>query len=146
MISLRPLKPTDMSRIYKWRNIPAIYEAGFTPRPVDIETHKAWFNRLISDPTAKGFVICRKLTPIGFLKIAPWYEAAEITTYVDPKFGGKGYGSKAIRLGAEVAKGMGTPVVARIIKGNAASKRAFQKAKFSFLMSSGVTEVYIYDR
>ncbi len=138
MISIRPATPRDDLRIFRMRNDPFIYEAGFSQKPVSLDEHLAWYKNALKESsifliemhdTKEDHTFC-----IGVLRFTPndRYRYLEASIYMLKKHCGKGYGPIAIKLGCQAVQerwGVWT-IKARFLNSNLRSRRAFFKAGF----------------
>ena len=138
IINLHNAAPDDETRILKWRNMPYIYEAGFSQQPVEPEAHHAWFTERLNSPFCKMFIISCGGQAIGQIRFDFQYRRGRsednwiVSVYIVKKFTGKGYGSAAIKLACQTMNKFypGERIVAEFLPQNERSKKAFRKARF----------------
>jgi UDP-4-amino-4,6-dideoxy-N-acetyl-beta-L-altrosamine N-acetyltransferase len=68
---LRPLVDDDESRLFGWRNAPAVYAHLFAAAPVAADGHRAWFAALRADEHRHARIFERDGKPVGFVNIGP---------------------------------------------------------------------------
>lgn len=133
-LSLRPATREDMRLIFEWRNDPWIVERGLSGRTVTLDEHQAWFGKALENPAVKIFVAEVNGEPAGQARLQRITDdEAEITVYLMKEFTGRGFGVAAIKEGAAAALASWPVrrIVARILRNNKESVRAFDKARFA---------------
>lgn len=136
-ISLRPISKNDIDMLYSWRNHPQVRKMMFNNKPISIEEHRAFWNKLLAEKTALSFIILYENEPVGMVRLDKKEEFYEVDIFVAPFAQGKGIGSEALGLVINEAKQNGIRKLgARIKKENAASHKAF--------LNNGFTEKYVY--
>jgi UDP-2,4-diacetamido-2,4,6-trideoxy-beta-L-altropyranose hydrolase len=132
-IRLRPADLDDCRRIWEWRNEATTREASFDTNPVPYLNHHAWFSQKMKDPNTNIFIVENAVgNRIGYVRFDVEGAEAEISVSLDRNERGKGYGTTAIRRGAEemISTGSAERIIALVKAGNLASMSAFQRAGF----------------
>jgi UDP-4-amino-4,6-dideoxy-N-acetyl-beta-L-altrosamine N-acetyltransferase len=57
LILLRDVAPHDQEQIREWRNNPEIRKYMYTDHEIGLEEHRAWFARILHDPSCKYWII-----------------------------------------------------------------------------------------
>jgi len=131
--SLRRASAEDVEEIFRLANDPVVRSSSFSPEPISLEDHVAWYsNRLISENT-----VIYVLEVAGMVAASIRFDRngseAEIDVVVHPAFRGKGFGrwilTESVSLAAETLS-VGK-VVATVFENNIASLGCFSKAGFS---------------
>lgn len=134
MVDLRPVVKSDKETIFKWRNTPFVYSAGFSRRPVSELEHDGWFEWLRLDSHTAAYIIKKDEHDAGlvFFKYDAAFIDAEISIYLAEEYAGKGIGTEAIKAAvARESHGPAFTFTARFLPWNERSKKAFAKAGFS---------------
>ena len=105
-ITLGPLVPEDFNPLFCWANDVAAARLDFAYRPVDMMTHRQWWDGIGKDATRVVFAIRKTSEPaiIGYVQITginAVHRSAELGIRIgDEKNRGQGYGTEALRLAA----------------------------------------------
>ena len=67
MISLRDITLNDQDRIREWRNNPEVRKYMYTDHEISPAEHRAWFRRVLQDPTCKYWIIVSDGEDVGLL-------------------------------------------------------------------------------
>jgi RimJ/RimL family protein N-acetyltransferase len=108
-ISIGPFIPDDFGATFCWVNDVAAARLDFAYRPVDLMTHRQWFDGFAKDPTKVVFAIRKNTEPaiIGFVQITSInlvHRSAELGIRIgEEKNRSQGYGSEALRLAVAFA-------------------------------------------
>jgi UDP-2,4-diacetamido-2,4,6-trideoxy-beta-L-altropyranose hydrolase len=141
-IVLRRAGPGDALDLLRIANDPGVRANAFSPDPISLESHLAWYGRRLASAGTAIWVI----ELAGVVAAQVRYdrqqdgETAEIGYAVSSAFRGMGLGTRILELTWKLAcqvLGVGE-VHGVVIEGNTASVRAFEKAGFR---SAGRTEV-----
>ncbi len=106
-LTIGPLVPEDFSALFCWINDVAAARLDFAYRPVDMMTHRQWWDSLGKDPTKVVFAIRTTTEPsiIGYVQINginSVHRSAEVGIRIgEEKNRGQGYGKEALRLTLE---------------------------------------------
>lgn len=132
-IKIRDIDESDAEDLFEWRNHPEARKNSFNTAPLIFKEHEKWFKRKIKNPDTTIYMACCGNDKIGSIRFEDNGEVKKVSVTLNPKFAGKGLGSKIIRVGTGKfisEKKPGKPVVAEIKRDNMASIKAFEKAGF----------------
>lgn len=136
MIELRDLVPDDEERLFAWRGEPEVARWMSDADVSGREAHRAWFERLNSDPDQRGWLIERAGRPSGLLTLAGLtghHRRAGWNWFVgDSEARGRGVGRAAQVLGLDRAFGeLGlNKVWAQVMADNDAAMKVMAGAGF----------------
>lgn len=134
VITLREATEADSMLLLEWRNSPEVRRWTFSPEPIPAEVHERWLAGVLKDKRRSLLVAEADGEPVGVVRIdlGETEGEAEIHVYIGPEHHGKGLGGRVIDAACSWARDtLGIrKVLARIMPGNAASVRAFEKAGF----------------
>jgi RimJ/RimL family protein N-acetyltransferase len=138
-VTLRPAGREDAELLLSWRNDPEVRAASFSQDPVLPDVHTAWLARTLADPDTRLLIVERDGRPAGQVRLTRSGRAAEVHIGLSGAASGRGVGSQALRLAADVARTqLGVEVLeARIRRGNERSVRAFRAAGFEEVGGNG---------
>lgn len=68
MPHIRPLAEADLPMILAWRNHASIRSMMFTNREVNLDEHRAWFEKASRDPTRRLLIVETSEGPLGFVQ------------------------------------------------------------------------------
>jgi RimJ/RimL family protein N-acetyltransferase len=106
-ITIGPLVPEDFGPLFCWANDVAAARFDFAYRPVDMMTHRQWWDGLGKDATRVVFAIRKTTEPaiVGYVQIAAInsvHRSAELGIRIGhERDRGHGYGAEALRLAVE---------------------------------------------
>lgn len=132
-IVLRRAVSEDISLIFEWRNDPFIVAHGSSQRPVTWEEHAYWFTQTLQRDDRIIFLILVHDLPIGQVRFdSISQEACVISIYVLEASIGKGYGTRAIRVGCQKIFQLWDvqTVISCVRMDNPMGRAAFSKAGF----------------
>ncbi|MGA2414792.1 MAG: UDP-4-amino-4,6-dideoxy-N-acetyl-beta-L-altrosamine N-acetyltransferase [Candidatus Sulfotelmatobacter sp.] len=69
MSSLREVAPHDEEKIREWRNLPEVRKYMYTDHEIGREEHRAWFSRILRDPTCKYWIIVYDGREVGVVNL-----------------------------------------------------------------------------
>lgn len=69
MISFRPVRPEDKEQLRIWRNLPQIRRYMLTDHEISPEEHAAWFERILTDPKYRHWIIQCDGEDVGLLNL-----------------------------------------------------------------------------
>lgn len=119
-----------MDLLYTWANDPAVRKFSFQTDPIPYDVHRAWFDRMMRDPTVIQYILVDGDIPVGQIRLNTEGNEAEIGYSIAPEHRGKGYGHKVLRLAAEAVRAEYpeiTRLTAKVKPENGASKALFEK-------------------
>lgn len=122
----------DMRDIWEWRNHRDVRKNSFNTAVVPWDEHQRWFEQKMSDSRCRIYIARRREEKIGVIRFEPEGKGAQVSVHLNPACLGQGLGYRVIRAGTEqFLKEIGAvTVIARIIKKNEASVKAFMKAGY----------------
>ena len=107
MIALRDLRPDDADLLYAWRRDPDVRRWMSDADFPDEAAHRAWVERLASEPDRRGWIITRDGAPAGLLTLTgldgPHRRAEWNWLIGDAESRGRGVGRAAQVLGLDRA-------------------------------------------
>jgi len=131
-LTLRTVQPDDHGFIHHHWNDPSIRDGAPMPTPITEEEISGFVS---STDDAAHFLPCRDGDPVGFVflfDIDALADHAELGYWIIPDQRGNGYATEAADLCLKHAfddRGL-NKVIARVFKGNDASKRVLEKLGF----------------
>lgn len=132
LLDLRPAGEADARLLWEWANDPVVRASSFDPRPIDWESHQAWFRGRLAQPDVRMYIAAGPGgEPLGQVRFEG-DGVAVIGLSVAKIFRGRGWGGALIdaatrRLFADTSV---RTVVARIKDANAASRSAFEDGAY----------------
>jgi len=137
-ITLSALQDGDKYILFRWINDPALMKWNAPFRPVSLDEHLSWFSQVRADKSKALFGIRRiangqLIGLIQLVDIHPVHRSAELRIKICvPDCRGKGYGSEALRLLLDFARGTLNlrRVKAEVVASNAAALRTFERIGF----------------
>ena len=131
-LELRPASESDCLFVWKTNNETSVRDVSLSSAPIPWESHLKWFSAKLNDSNTRLFIIEVEGDPAGVIRLDKSADNVEISVALGAGFRGQGYGRSAIELGfrsAQLELG-GKQVVARVLRRNAASLHAFERAGF----------------
>lgn len=132
-VELRRATPADSDLLYAWRNDPRVRRHAFDATPIRRHGHEAWLRRTLADPTRILLIGRSGNTDFGCIRYDVEAQHARISIYLDPNRIGEGLAIPLLVAAdnwlAATAPGIST-VVAEVMAGNEASRRAFLGAGY----------------
>lgn len=133
-IRLRPVCWVDRHHLRMWRNDPVTRANSLSHDVVSQREHEAWLAASLALSSRKLVMIERACIPVGLLRFdAAGQGKVEVSINIAPTARGQGVGRRALaRCKALTLQYWpeATELFARILPGNDASLRAFQRAGF----------------
>jgi RimJ/RimL family protein N-acetyltransferase len=132
-LSLRDATEEDVDLLYEWRNEPATRESSFQTAVIDIDSHRQWFARKLSQrDRTRIWILTESGEPAGQVRYDRDSDVAEISFSIDSRFRGRGLGSEILRLSAPRAcSELRVKRLRGVVKANnPASIAAFDRAGF----------------
>ncbi len=131
-LRLRPARLDDAERLFCWRCDPATSMASFGPPPT-WEEHVGWLNRRLGDLHCDLRILEFEERPAGTVRLdrcvrRSWGRLCEVSIAIAPDCRGRGLGKAALALARELKPV--APLVARVKRGNIASRRLFLSAGY----------------
>lgn len=131
---LRMAVPQDCQLVWKWANDPAVRQNSFSAEPIPWETHKTWFDHILTDSSSLFLIAIESDHPIGQVRFKIESSQAIISVSLAQDRRGKGLGSKIIGMASRyLVQSQQINVIHAYIKpDNLASIRSFIKAGYIF--------------
>ncbi len=133
IIVMRRAVVADRKRIFEWRNSESTRRYFFDPSPIPWQTHVAWFERALAAEHVHLLIGEVGGEPVGVLRYDVDGRFAEVSVYLVPGMVGLGLGTKLLAEGTDWVRRNLAGVErlrARVVGGNKASLRAFEKAGY----------------
>ncbi len=135
VLEVRAARADDTRTIWEWANDSRTRLASFTSDPIPWSDHERWFAAKLDDPSVVMHVVGEPGSgPVAFV----WYgreDHAKLVVSINtaPEARGRGLGAAALIASAEaLPRGEAVEVEALIRSDNRASRKAFERADFSF--------------
>ena len=136
-ISFRVVTKQDCRDLWLWRNNSDVRKWSFEGEEIEYESHKKWFEKKFKDKKMRIYIVQNsKGEKIGQIRFE---EKTNMLTHVNinlnPKFIGKGFGSKIIKIATKSfmkERSNVKNIIAEIVAGNVISRKAFQKAGYVY--------------
>ena len=131
-IHLRNAEPIDEKFVWEVNNEATVRSVSLSTQPIPYHDHIRWFASKLGDDRAHLAIVEVNGERAGVLRLEQLDDCIEISLALEPSFRGRGVGTVAIRHGCRLAgEKLGAhPLVARVLRVNAASIRAFEHAGF----------------
>ena len=143
-IYLRKVENSDIDLLYEWANDPTVRKNSFNTEPIPYEKHTTWFSQMMEDETVLQFVLMKKDTPIGQIRLNIEGDAAEIGYSIAKEYRGQGFGHIILRLVKDLITEK-HPAIQRIIAKvkpeNIASNKLFQTEGYVLQYSCYLREI-----
>jgi len=133
VVNLRNATICDCEHVYRWRNHPSIRLASVNSEPIPYETHKAWFERTLVDPSKALLIAEHDNSLEGVLRYDFEGNIAIVSLYLVPKRAGKGIGSAMLLAGESWLREKHPEieqVQAVVLDANDSSKALFEKSGY----------------
>ena len=136
-ISLRKANNNDCYDIWMWRNTPEARRGSFNKEYIEYGKHRVWFERKLKDKKTTIYIAeNNKKEKIGQVRFEiKRKKSVFINTNLNPRFFGKSFGNKIIKIATEVfmkEKPYIKEIIAEILIENIVSQKAFKKAGYVF--------------
>jgi RimJ/RimL family protein N-acetyltransferase len=132
-LHLRPAVEDDEDRLLEWRNDPVSVRFAETGAPVEPADHRQWFRARLDDPATRISIAEIDGRAIGMTRIDVRAAVGRVSVALDPAQRGQGLGTKILLALADSLIGdfQVDRLDATVHEGNAASRRAFERAGFA---------------
>ena len=135
MTKLRRAKKEDMMFLFELRNDIVVKQSAFNTKLIDLETHRQWFSRKLTDGDTTILIAENNSDKIGQIRfdIDRKTGVAEVDIAVMAACRGKGYGAKILKMGCKyVLKKLHIKkIIAHIKPRNEISVKTFSTTGFS---------------
>lgn len=133
-IRLRPAEKMDCRLIFGWRNHPRVRRFFFDPGEIPFKDHEHWFYDSLTRPDRVILIAQDGDIAFGVIRfdMDARGKSAEVDIYLDPHKQGQGLGTRLLEAGEQwVAENTNVGALrARVMAGNEASARMFEKCGF----------------
>lgn len=132
-VVMRPAAPEDARRIFDWANDPITRSVSFQQDPIPWETHLAWFEKKLHQPTCSIFIAeDAEGIPFGMVRFDSAEHVATLSVNLAPSHRSRGLGADVLMVACRefMTHHDAREVWAFIKPSNKASLRTFQKAGF----------------
>ena len=134
-ITLRPASESDASLLLTWANDPVTRAAGFAPRPITPDEHRAWLASRLLSTSSRLLIGTIGDTPVGQVRLDREPNGrVEVGISIAPEARGRGVGGMLLRSALDEARRdvqlSATGFAARIRPDNPVSIALFTGAGF----------------
>ena len=98
ILNLRRATINDIDLIFEWANDPLTRAQSFSNKPIQYDTHVAWFNKKIDDPGCFMYVLEYEGEPCGTIRVDQEKDAGIISYNIAPYWRGRGLGVAILKL------------------------------------------------
>lgn len=132
-LALRTVVPADIPILFEQQRDPvAVHMAAFTTKdPDDEAVYRAWFDRILADPTVTVRAILAEGALAGSVLCYGDGEQTEVSYWLGREFWGRGLATQALAVFIDALPTR--PLHARVAKDNVASLRVLQKNGFAIV-------------
>ena len=133
-ITLRKAALSDCRQVWSWINDPLVRSVSFSPEPIPLGRHRAWFSSALSDPGLVYYIaLDNHARPVGQARFQSGSGDVVISVLVAPEYRGRSLGPALIRDATEqFFRETGAAMVKAFIKtGNEVSRKAFTSAGYT---------------
>lgn len=131
VVTLRKVKQTDWDYILKLRNEPSFKRYFYDQHKITKREHYSYLRQQKSNKKFFNWIILLDNTRVGYIRILN----NDVSIMIDPKFHGKGIGTKALKLLEKEAKKVKIKkLVGRVMLRNRKSTMIFKKNNYKLLM------------
>lgn len=135
-LTLRAATMEDAELLLAWRNEPSIRAFFFDSRLVDMASHRKWLEEKLKSADHYHWIGALDGAPIGSIRFDIGEGKAAVSILVAPEFQGRGLAAELLRRGEAALRTRRPDVkalIAKVLPGNAASRRLFAKADFALV-------------
>jgi RimJ/RimL family protein N-acetyltransferase len=139
-LTIRTASAEDAEFFWRWANDAETRRWSFQSAPIAWETHVAWLDAKLADPSKRVFIVGDGATPKAVVRFEPSGEdAAVVSVVVDPDARGRGWGTRALEVSCRTAASeLALKRVDAFIKpDNTASLVVFERAGFARIAEAG---------
>ncbi|MBQ8031410.1 MAG: GNAT family N-acetyltransferase [Butyrivibrio sp.] len=124
-IFLRRATMEDALDILRWRNDETSRANSFTKDVIDLDSHKKWLSKKLSQKDCHMFIMMDGQDKVGNIRVDVTDDAGEISYLIAPEKRGRGYGKKIIALIEKEMPDEVKTLMGLTLKTNDASGRCF---------------------
>jgi UDP-2,4-diacetamido-2,4,6-trideoxy-beta-L-altropyranose hydrolase len=96
---LRKATHEDLLTYYHWANDETVRKNSFSPEPIDLETHKHWFQQKLNNPDTLLYILEKSGNPVGQIRFDMEEKIAHISYLIDSNYRGQGLGKLIVQVG-----------------------------------------------
>ncbi len=133
-VRLREAGAADGALLFEWVNRPdSLANKERTEGPIPRADHECWFAKRLSDPATRMWIVEADSQPVGQVRLQYDAGVAEVDIYIAAERRGQGHARAALRDAIRDFRRSepDTPVVARVLADNAASRALFESLGFA---------------
>lgn len=139
MLEFRKINQNDIQLVFDWNTDSEARNNSFNSRMISIQEHKIWFNEKLNNPKAIYLIAMYFKQPVGLVR----YDIKEHETIVgitiSRDYRGRGLSSTLLIDSAKIYfSTYSIPLIAYIKAENIASKKAFEKANYTFIKAEEI--------
>ncbi len=129
---LKKVNIQDLNQTLSWAENPIIRQFSFNKSLINKEDHTNWFNNKIEDGNCYFFIAKEGSKKIGSIRFDNSNHSAIVSYLIDPKYFGKGYGSKLLKIGEQKINRIHEvkEIIGYVIPENIGSVRIFKKLSY----------------
>lgn len=131
---VRPATLNDCRQVYEWRNHPYVRQCSLQPTPIEWDEHERWFKGSLEREDRRLLIGWHDDRAVGVVRFdVLGSDVAEVSIYLDPAQVHKGYGAELLQAGERWFIRQDPQrhrIVARVLPGNKASHRMFERSGY----------------
>lgn len=139
-LTIRPARPDDGERLWRWRNDPAVRRVSLNSDEIALADHLDWFRRSLENDQREILIAEVDKTPFGMVRFDMDGELATVSILLDAGHRGEGLSVSVLAKAIEAARGSWNRLRAVVKSDNAASLALFASLGFA-IASEGETIV-----
>ncbi len=143
-INLRDANSEDEDTLFEWRNIDELVALSYYKKKVTITEHHQWFQNKLNCNLCTLLIVQLDGLNIGLIRMDSKRSKCEVTIYLIPGYGGKGYGSKALSIALDKMDIKCKSYIAKVQTVNIPSQKLFEK--LGFKETSRETAFIVYQK
>ncbi len=144
-VRLREAGAADGALLFEWVNSPdSLANKERTEAPVPRAEHECWFATRLTDPATTIWIVEADNQPVGQVRLQCNAGVAEVDIYIAAGRRGEGHARAALRDAIRDFRRSepDTPVVARVLADNAASRALFESLGFAVADADAAVREY----
>ncbi len=133
-IYLRRADREDVELFFRWVNEPAVRENSFNTESIPWESHRKWFEKVLTDDGVRIYVLMQDNLPVGQVRLVFEDGKWQINYSIASSYRGQGYGKIILQLVENelIGKGhTGEKFFAEVKAHNTASQRIFNSLGYA---------------
>ena len=141
-VTVRKALPSDVNRIFEWRNLDEIVALSQLQKSVTWEEHLAWFNHAVSSDAHAMYLIMLQGEEVGLCRFQHEGNLSVLSIYLVSPHHKKGIGSIALMACINNEKNKHSIFHAHVRFDNMPSRQFFAKNGFSMINEDGELVTY----